>query len=139
MCEFIITQIVSAIVGLVTGAFVSVIFYGIGRRDANRDALTARLQAHLSSLAFTLARCDPTHNGGGRRGDDGLEPTTHTWWCMISVVERDGFQTEADVLRSIGKEMQALVDDFDKYSEAQKIAKKAEWGTTLDTLLKRHS
>ena len=98
MCEFLITQFVSAVVGLLTGAIVSVVFYFIGRRDA----MSARLQAHLSSLAFALERCDPTQKAPGRRGDDGLEPTAHTLGCMIRVLERDGFQATADDLRLTG-------------------------------------
>jgi len=135
MCEFIITQVVSAIVGLLTGAIVSVVFYFIGRRDAT----SARLQAHLSSLAFALERCDPTHNAAGRRGDDGLEPTTHMVGCMIRVLERDGFQATADDLRPISEEMEDLVRTFDHFDEAHKKSKKSEWQATLAAIIKRYS
>jgi hypothetical protein len=132
-------MIANIIVGLLTGAIsslgVAIIFHLLARRDA----ATARLQAHLSSIEFALERCDVTQKFPGRRGDDGLEPTAHALGCMIRVLERDGRQRVADDIRPISDEMEALVTAFDQFDEAHKKQKKAEWQVRMHEITKRHS
>jgi len=124
-------MISSIVVGLITGAlsswFVATIFY----RKGKRDTIALQLQGHLSMVGMTMERCDPTQKNPGRRGDDGLEPTSHWLGCMIGLLERTGFATTAAELRPIKQQMDELLVVFDQTSEAEKIRKKAEWQSAI--------
>lgn len=120
-------MISSIVVGLITGAlsswFVAMIFYRRGKRDAT----ALQLQGHLSMVDMAIERCDPTQKSPGRRGDDGLEPTSHWLGCMIGILDRTGFGKTAAELQPIKKEMDDLLACFDVTPEAEKIRRKAEW------------
>lgn len=124
-------MISNIVVGLITGALSSWIVATIFYRKGRRDAIDMQLQGHLSALALAMERFDPNHNSPGRRGDDGLEPTTHMLGCMIRVLDRDGFTKTADALRPISAEMETLVTTFDRFDEAYKARKKEEWQAAL--------
>jgi hypothetical protein len=129
-------MISSIVVGLITGALsslgVAIIFYLLGKRDAT----ALQLQGHLSLVGITMERCDPTQKGPGRRGDDGLEPTSHWLGCMIGLLDRTGFGKTAAELQPIKKEMDDLLASFDVTDEAEKKRRKADW---LDRIAKIHS
>ena len=132
-------MISSIIVGLITGAlsswFVATIFYRRGRRDAT----SLQLQAHMSMVAMAMERCDPTQRSPGRRGDDGLEPTSHWLGCMIGLLDRTGFGTAAAGLQPIKKDMDDLLAAFDRTPEVEKLQRKGKWQAQIAEIHSRQS
>lgn len=130
MSSFIADNIAGFIVGVLSSAVVSWIFYSKGKNDAQRQ----HLQSQMDSIRFALARCDPTQKGAGRRGDDGLEPTAHWIGCMIDVLERNGAQRQGSALRQLKAEMEELIRDFAATPEADVHRLKEKWLNTAALL-----
>lgn len=130
MCSFIESNITGFIVGVISSALVSWVFYTKGKHDAKRQ----HTRSQMDSVRLALARCDPTQKGAGRRGDDGLEPTAHWMGCMVDVLERTGAPKEAEALRKIKEEMERLIRDFDATPEPAIYRLKEKWQNTAAVL-----
>lgn len=124
--------IVGFLVGIASSAIVSAIFYSKGKRDA--EAIYRKGQ--LDTVSLAMERCDPTQMRG-RRGDDGLEPTSHWIGCMIGVVERTGFLETARELRSVKEDMDALIAAFSNTGEPEKYRRKEIWKNKVQNLYSR--
>ncbi len=129
MCQFIENNIAGFIVGVISSALVSYIFYSKGKHDAKRQHLASQ----MDSVRFVMARCDPTQIVG-RRGNDGLEPTAHWIGCMVDVLERTGAQAQAVALTGIRENMERLIADFGSTGELEKTKRKEEWEKIIGNL-----
>lgn len=123
------TVIVPALVGVATSVAVSWLFYRLGTIDAK----AMQLQAHLSNVLVRIARCDPTQDGAGRRGDDGLEPTTHWILCMVGVLKRTGFEDASREVKQIFDEMRKLIGES---VESKRHDAKERWEAAAEQLYK---
>jgi hypothetical protein len=130
MCQIIEDNIAGFIIGVISSALVSYIFYSKGKHDAKRQHLALQ----MDSIRFAMARCDPTQIAGRRQSSDGLEPTAHWIGCMVDVLERTGAQAEAVVLTRIREDMERLIADFSSTGDSEKKKKKEEWQNIIGNM-----
>lgn len=133
MCEIIRDNILGFIIGVASSWLVAARFYSRGKHDAKR----LHLQSQVDTILHALARCDHTQRDRGRRGDDGLEPTSHWILCMVDVLGRSGFSQEATSLREVGNEMLAAIRDFDLESDADRKKRKEAWQMKVTALRRK--
>lgn len=124
-------NIIAFLVGVASSALVASYFYSRGKHDAKRQ----HLKSQVDTVLLSLARCDPTQKGAGRRGDDGLETTAHWIGCMVDVLERSGSAGEATVLREVRADMERLIADLDATPEQEVLRRKQAWQAKVEKIV----
>lgn len=129
MCEFIIAQFVSAVVGLVVGAVVSAFFYFVGRRDAEKSAALVQ----INGVLLRIKQLAPMRWEDVKAGD-GVESTSHWLKCTSEVAAENGHGKLAREISVISDDMRHRLEAGGYNLDEEWQAKKREWESRLRAL-----
>lgn len=129
MCEFLITQGVSAIVGLITGALVSAVFYIVGRRDAEKEAALVQ----INGVLLRIKQLAPMRWEDVKPGD-GVENTSHWMKCTSEVIAESGHGRLARCVEAISEDMRNKLTNGGYKNDEDWNEKKREWADMLRAL-----
>ena len=96
--------VVGFLVGIVSSAVVSIVFYRLSKRDAE----SLHREALLDSISLKLRELDPRSWKDNYRGHYGADNMIHYLTCMSEIMEEVGFTAGQGVLLKIVSELRQV-------------------------------